>query len=303
MQFLRRRADVHRPRLGLGSIAVLAVGSLLGCSSASPQESATATSSASTVPCTTHDVVRRSSNSWLIVWPRVNSIYLGEYWNGGEGPSDRGTLDGFWQTAANDPNFWGRMREYGIGGGAFGTSLVVPTPVVDNPAGNVVMSVSDIDHFIRAMVDANTFPRTDNNDVFVFYLPPNVSFTAGGAYHSYYFDASGKPFWYAVQNYHANWFGLMTIETSHEIAEAATDPDGASGYRDAIASHGEIADICAGQDYPYSTEGLQDIWSQEGCGCISAPLPPPVDPCAKYRGTAKICCQKPSLPVCNEGLN
>lgn len=278
--------------------------SLMACgatpsSSEGPTEE---TASEVTVQCTTHNVVRGSSNSWLIVWPRVSDVYLGEFWYGA-GASQRATLDAFWNETANDQTFWARLVEYDVGGGSYGTSLVIPTPVVDNPSGTIDMSAADIDHVVHAMVDAGQFPRTDNNDLFVIYLPPNAVFMGGGAYHSVYFDKSGKPFFYAVQNYYTtDWVSEQTVETSHEIAEAATDPDGSNGFRDTKGG-GEIGDICIGNNYPYNGEQLQDIWSQEVCQCIQATRPVIVDPCQSLKGTAKLCCEKPSLPVCRVGLN
>ena len=282
---------------------LLAALAACGAGPSTPDDATGTTASAATVPCTTHNVVRGSSNSWLIVWPRVSDVYLGQFWYG-TGASQRATIDAFWNATANDQTFWARFGEYGIGGGSYGTSFVMPSPVVDNnPNSTVDMTAADIDHFVHAMVDAGQFPRTDNNDLFVIYLPPNAVFMGGGAYHSVYFDGSGKPFFYAVQNYYTpGWVTETTVETSHEIAEAATDPDGRNGYRDSKGG-GEIGDICTGSDYAYGTEELQSIWSQYACQCIQATRPVVVDPCAKLKGTAKICCQKPYLPVCSEGLN
>jgi hypothetical protein len=160
------------------------------------------------------------------------------------------------------------------------------------------------------MAEDGELPRTDNNDLFVIYLPERFAVSCNcGAYHGSFYDKAGRPVWYAVQNYYTpEWIDETTSETSHEIVEAATDPDGSHGYRDTLGSHGEIGDLCESGtlQYEFGAHKVQAVWSQSRCACYQGPAtlppppppPPPSDPCMSRPPAQRLCCHKPSLPVC-----
>jgi hypothetical protein len=275
--------------------------SIAACGGAPPDDSGS--SSSAITHCVPHNVVRRDSSSWLIDRPRVTLVYLGSYWNGAEGWDLKTSMDGFWSTTSNDPAFWNRIGEYGVTGGSFGGSIVVPTPLTDNPAGDIVWSPDDMSHIVKAFVDARVLQRIDQEDLFIINVPPNVSVQSGGdAYHSSITDSEGNKVWYVEQQYwNKSNFDLRNIETSHEIYEAASDPDGHNGYRDTVASsHPEIGDICDHIGVAWGGSMVQEVWSQLACTCVGAKRPPIVDPCMLQPPAQRLCCHKPWLPVCSE---
>ena len=78
------------------------------------------------------------------------------------------------------------------------------------------------------------------------------------------------PFWYAVIE-NSSSGDVMNETIGHEIAEAATDPDVKSGWRNSTWPHDQIGDICGSklQRVPNSptTPVLQEVWSSAQCAC------------------------------------
>jgi hypothetical protein len=100
--------------------------------------------------------------------------------------------------------------------------------------------------------------------------------------------------------------GSDTALVTHELVEAATDPNGDGYY---AASGLEIGDLCEpgyGGSSPsrltFTWPGtgwlVEDVFSEVICACFQVTRPAPVDPCLKLTGQARMCCKKPSLPMC-----
>jgi hypothetical protein len=72
---------------------------------------------------------------------------------------------------------------------------------------------------------------------------------------------------YAVVEYSSNTTQTMSVIT-HEVYEAATDPDGSTGYWDPPdGGETEIGDPCNLQTIILDGYPVQQVWSQAACGC------------------------------------
>jgi hypothetical protein len=61
-------------------------------------------------------------------------------------------------------------------------------------------------------------------------------------------------------------FDALTTVSSHEVAEAITDPVPGSGWYD--DANGEIGDICAWQTTPLDGYVVQQEWSNAANSCV-----------------------------------
>jgi hypothetical protein len=234
--------------------------------------------------------------------PHIYNVFWGaSYWNAAS--NQRAALDSAWSDLASYGPFWARLAEYGVGMGSFGYSQVYD-PAMVNQGGGLYLNESDI----QAELDneVNVIPHAvDPNDLFVIYLPPNAASAydadnSAVGHHLSFVDRYGYTIRYAVIEFAT--VDYQTVVASHEISEAATDPDPLTnpGY---YANNGyEIGDLCTvrgnelGNSYWMQGHLIQEVWSENGCGCVQTQWTPPVCTTVPH-----ICCTHPTLPVCDRG--
>lgn len=149
-------------------------------------------------------------------------------------------------------------------------------------ASSTVLSDADIQKLLSDALAAGRLPKADANTLYIMFFPTgvvvqmdaqNASCQTFCGYHSNFSDG-GVDVKYAVlpfpdcQGCTAGLtpFDALTAITTHEIAEAITDPDPGSGWYDQV--NGEVGDICAWQfrkDGPYN---VQLLWSNHRRACI-----------------------------------
>jgi hypothetical protein len=247
--------------------------------------------------CST-DVHAHSSPANVMHSPHVHNVFWGaSYWNAAG--NLRSELDATWTDLANNVAFWKRLAEYGVGNGNFADSTIQDPPVVQG--SGIYVSEQDIQGTIAAEVEAgNIAGGFDGNDLYVIYLEPavysdydNTNNFAG--HHMSFTDSIGRLIRYAVVEWGSS--AQMTMLSSHEIAEAATDPDSNGYFQDSDGD--EIGDLCqAGPGFLWDGHQVEEVWSQDACSCIQI-TPPDPNPCDKLPPEEKLCCLKPWLPVCN----
>ncbi len=203
------------------------------------------------------------------------------------------------------------VSEYGVGASTLGTTVDIGT----DPAAS--MSDTDIQTWLAAhldgsdaawgAVDADTLKKT----LYVLYYPAATSISMGGStscngfggYHSEAVVANGKAS-YAVIPRCKGGLAALTVTTSHEMVEAATDPlPGSEAAYSSVAEAdlawayfyygGEIGDMCQTfQSSLYQPTDLgfniQRSWSDKSAGgyhdpCV--PIPPTAGP---YFNTAPV---------------
>ncbi len=199
---------------------------------------------------------------YLIYW---GGIGPGTAWDTGPG------YDPFWNVMANTPSFWNRLMEYGIDtGGSFGGSFgfAGPTGVLTEEQLETAPQAAGFP--IRPYSEPGAMV---SSDIYVILLPQGTSSlfdqqTGASGHHADWVDFDGVTHPWAVIEF--NGSAVFTEEvTSHEITEAATDPDGNSGYtQNGSGGLGEIADPCENQLAYIAGFQVQQIWSEDACRCV-----------------------------------
>jgi hypothetical protein len=171
------------------------------------------------------------------------------------------------------------VGEYGIG-----PATVTPIVVADQPPKTI--DDNGIATYLASHLSprASGWPPPDANTVYVLFYPAETSVTGLCTtylgYHSNSFLSDGTQFAYAViprcPNSGASQLDFVTWVSSHELAEAATDPFffGAPAYKDASdyawqqwnGGGGEVGDMCSfrpGSTWRDPELGylMQRIWS------------------------------------------
>jgi len=190
-----------------------------------------------------------------------------------------------------------------IGPGSSGGHVVISDTLASQYIDSSTGGPSSLQDFIRAHVvgDADAgitadLPPVDDNTLYVFYFPPNVTITLDGqdscssfgAYHNTMIlpnksnvDSFGA---YAIIPRCGTKESTTTISASHEIIEAATDPDIGEN---SIAYYlfdtlwgpegGEVGDLCEGFGSGSTTEStftVQRIWSNKSGAASHSPCVP-----------------------------
>lgn len=192
----------------------------------------------------------------ILKTPKFVSIYLGKFWQTLKGKALKVYNDKFARSLfkSRHMEIW---KEYGVGKGTFLGSDVV-TPAVTSRTIND----TQIQRLVQKEIDAGRVPPENGETVYSVYLPPGMVLRAPGegtsldgigGYHMSYNTADGKKVYYSAIVYSDGENGIdfngnpkdnMTIVSSHEWSEAATDPDVNNGklgwYND---EYGEIGDI------------------------------------------------------------
>lgn len=166
---------------------------------------------------------------------------------------------------ANDPAFWARLSEYGITGGSY-----VGQIDLTRFGGSATLSEQAIRDALTFRFD-NLSAGADSNTIYVVMLPTGVTSdydtSAGFIGHHQTYAYKGQNIWYSVVEYSTDTRQTLTVIT-HEIYEAATDPDVRTGYFDhAQGGETEVGDLCNGQTTMIDSYTVQQVWSQKACGC------------------------------------
>ena len=235
---------------------------VLACSCASRTEPGWSASGSCqpNASCSTHNVWEQTCNPWIITAPKVHLIFWGNWWVDSDQGQQANQLSQEWATLANDPNFYLPMAEYGVGAGSL-EGIFYTYPNLPDTAISYDGIVQELQH----EVDSKQLPEMDNQSIYVLMLPPNTQAAYDddekfGGYHGHVGQTT-----YAVIEYGSN--NSMSYTVSHEIAEAATNPDTINGW---WAGNGEteIADDCEGKNYSLDGYLITQLWSEQQCQCI-----------------------------------
>ncbi len=200
----------------------------------------------------------------------VESLFLGQAWQSNSTYFNQaGTLDGYLQFLTNS-SYMDMLTQagYNVGRGQWLDGVIDPA--------SLSSSVSDgqIQSDLQVFINDGYLQSPDSNRLYVVFVAPNVVVTARGAssasgflgYHDSFIGTNGAAINYAVIPYpggsngadpnFSNPIDSMTVTTSHELAEAVTDPqpNGTLGWFDDTwvdpgtgQAGAEIGDIVATQ--------------------------------------------------------
>jgi hypothetical protein len=147
---------------------------------------------------------------------------------------------------ANDAAFWNRLNEYGVTGGSYGGHIDLTRFGGASPA----LSEQNIRDALTFRFD-NLSSGADSNAIYVVMLPNGITSdydTSNGFIgHHQTYSYRGQNIWYSVVEYSTDTRQTLSVIT-HEVYEAATDPDVSTGYFDhAQGGETEVGDLCNGQ--------------------------------------------------------
>jgi hypothetical protein len=203
----------------------------------------------------------------------VQGLYYGSAWSSGP---QKAQLETSLQSLATGSFLDNLTSSYGVGHGSFSSGVIDGVSLAPNSSLNDSTIRSDI----QAKITAGILQPTDANRLYVVYVEPSIEVVNGSqnsiqnfaGYHDAFLAANGADIHYAViatpygtvNNGSANPelgpFGEMTMVTSHEVAESATNPNG-DGWYDANypIGQGEIGDIYNGRNITLNGYQVQKI--------------------------------------------
>lgn len=178
----------------------------------------------------------------VIARPRVVEVFFAD-------DDERTLLEDFTARFATSREWAAMVGEYGVG------PITVGEPVV--LAQRAPAQLSDID--VRAILDELA---TDDSTILVFHVPLGVAFTFGGTqacedFTGYHASLAGGAPYAVITTCIPPWYVPTTLDLDtstigHELVEAVTDPQPASGYGTLATPSGhwgleygtELADLC-----------------------------------------------------------
>jgi hypothetical protein len=213
----------------------------------------------------------------VLTAPEVQGVYLGKDWSG---DWKQNYLEGFNSYLVNS-TYMDMLKNagYGVGRGSFSTGYIDQSIVLSGVQGNAgaFLKDSQIRIELNNMINNHSLQPIDANRLYVVYVEDNVAVQDDSgidpktgrfdtstldfaAYHNTYVGPGGAQVRYAVVCYPGgtvkNSSGAnvstplyeITQAASHEISEAATDPDIGSWYeRGPNGAINEIGDIVSGR--------------------------------------------------------
>jgi hypothetical protein len=206
----------------------------------------------------------------VIQIPRVILLYWGSAWTATPAPVPTSAAITNAVRAMLASAYMTGLAEYRqIGRGHLVASAV--HTATNPPTSFTDQNVAD---FVAARIADGTVPGLDqfNQNLYVVVMPTGVG-SSGGSFigeHTYYTDGAGKRVRFAWITNNGTLTSLTSI-ISHEIVEAATDPEGSAilGVTGTCSQGGwcEIADICSTTAIRNGVT-VQSFWSDQASSCV-----------------------------------
>jgi hypothetical protein len=224
--------------------------------------------------CSTR-VARQSTGGPLISSPHVVFVWWGApFWENGQGKGEHDFILQAWRDPLFNFLFFSRLNEYGmlpppVGASTSDLALFGPSAFCGTPLSSMV-NEGDVSSLLSFNFTFNSqLPQPTSDTLYIVMLPPGCSDTydtsQGFGGHHQHVTYQGNNVWYAVIEYTSDQTYVMDLIT-HEVMEAATNPDGSSGYWD-TAQRKEIGDLCPNTNIYLNGYPSSKYWSQEECSC------------------------------------
>lgn len=203
----------------------------------------------------------------------IEPLFIGSYWNTSAGAQQASQLDAYLSFLSNS-SYMDMLNEYNVGRGG-----LLDNGFVDTSASGAVLADTTIRTLIDRDIQRGALQPPNPSRLYVVFTAPNVDVTYQGGdsrttflgYHDSFTDSGGQSVCYAVLPHPIgngditglNDFQTLTNMASHEVAEAATDPDG-TGWYDTRTGE-EIGDLAQGRGDSGTLNGydVQGEWSAQ----------------------------------------
>jgi hypothetical protein len=206
---------------------------------------------------------------------RVVTVFYGDAWRTDpilQQQSQR--LDGFFGTIT-DSTYMDMLGEYGVGRGSFWTQVNTPLSQPVNPdgtLGEVDFNGQDVHDMLAGAINDpdSPMPVPDAETLYMVFPAPNVQdpgMAGATGYHDP--EVNGQVLHFGVVFYPGSVpdpaaFDDLTATSSHELAEAATDPNGDGWNNLNVAEIGDMAFALPGNPNGWFDGYLvQSLWSND----------------------------------------
>jgi hypothetical protein len=225
---------------------------------------------------------------------QIEVVFYGDSWQGSQLQGTRDKIAQFLGDLS-DSSFLDVLAQYhGPDGQAIQHGQVTDSAIVADPIGSNV-TPSDIETMLLQRIGDGTLQPSGPNRLYFVFTPPGVSVndTPGTevdflGYHADLVDRQGRDNAYAVIPFPGppnpqfgglDQFQSLTNTSSHELAEAVTDPysdahGNPSGFDDftfdpSSKYQGEIGDICNGSVVYLHNYAIQKLYSAQAGTCVA----------------------------------
>lgn len=211
----------------------------------------------------------------LLANVEVVAVYWGGQWRDEPLATMAGRVDAFLDLVVTS-QLMDQLAEYSVEGTTIGHGSRAGSSVLDAVPTDAALTDQQLRDALQAALPS--LPAPNPNRVYSIFLPPNVAAVMGGARSCQafcgYHDAIDNELFYTVLPYpncagcvgSLDEFDALTSTTSHELAEAVTDPVPGTGWYD--DAHGEVGDICAWQTKRLGDYVVQLEWSNAARACV-----------------------------------
>ena len=211
----------------------------------------------------------------LLANVEVVALYWGAQWHDEPLRTLATRLDGFFDFVVTSA-LMDQLAEYSVAGSAIGHGTRITSTVLDGVPTDPALTDQQLRDALRSALPS--LPGPNANRLYVIFLPPGVAVVMAGSRSCQafcgYHDAIDDEIFYAVLPYPGcagclggeDAFDALTSTTSHELAEAVTDPIPGTGWYD--DAHGEVGDICAWRTKRLGDYIVQLEWSNAARDCV-----------------------------------
>jgi hypothetical protein len=223
-------------------------------------------------------------NGPLLTHVQIADVFYGQTWDADDaGGNIRNTMIDFTKSIVKSP-YMAMLGEYGVGRGTVNGGY---DPVRSGPKNGDTVTEQQIRDMLANEITSGRVPApafSNSQQLYIVYLAPGVvsqfdqmhgygGHHSGFFYGNYIFSSASPGYIYnsfpayyvVIPETTTTSISLLTGRTSHELAEAVTDPDTVSGWREYGVAEGEIGDKVDGQYVSFVTGGVaytvQKEWS------------------------------------------
>jgi len=206
----------------------------------------------------------------------VSTLFWGASWSAAPAGQLTGKINQFFDAIVVS-SYLDQLSEYSVAGQPIGRGKRVGTSIA---SAQLAATVDDaaIQQFVAQQIASAAVPAAGPDSLYFVFVESGVVVDQGGSASCSefcgYHDAAGGTTYYAVVPYpdcsgcSSGLAALHAITTtsSHELAEAVTDPVPGTGWYD--DANGEIGDICAWQTKSVAGSTVQLLWSNATGKCV-----------------------------------